>query len=53
MCICEMSLVDTRRVVGREGVGDEEAECGLHDEDLGVRTQENICIGAVCFDRLR
>lgn len=50
MCVCEMSLVDSGRMVGRKGVGDEKAERGLYNEDLGVRTQKNICIWAVCLD---
>lgn len=37
--VSELSLVDAGRVVCRERVRDEEAERGLHDEDLGVRAQ--------------
>jgi hypothetical protein len=53
MCVCELGFVHARSVVGRKGVGDEEAERRLHYEDLGVGAKKNVCIGAVCLDRLR
>jgi hypothetical protein len=52
MCVCELCLVDAGRVVCRERVGDQEAECGLDDEDLGIRTKEDVCIRPVCLDGL-
>jgi hypothetical protein len=52
MCVCELGFVYAGRVVGRKGVGDEEAERSLHHKDLGIGTEKNVCIWAVCLDRL-
>jgi hypothetical protein len=50
MCVCELCFVYAGRVVGRKGVGDEEAERSLHHKDLGIGTEKNVCIWAVCLD---
>lgn len=47
----ELSLVDARRGVSRERVGDEISAGRLDDEDLRVGTQQDVDIGAVCLER--
>jgi hypothetical protein len=49
MGIVEMCGVHAGGMIGRERIGDQEAEGGLHDEYLGVGTEENICIWTVCL----
>lgn len=52
MCVREVGFVHARGVVGRKGIGYEEAEGCLHHEDLRVGAKEDVSIRAVCLDRL-
>lgn len=52
MCVCELGLVDARGVVCRERVRDQEAERGLYNKNLGVGTEEDVCIWAIRLQRL-
>lgn len=52
MCICELCLVNARRVVCRKGVRDEETEGSLNYKYLGVRSEQDVCVWAIGLQRL-